>query len=398
MKNKKTTVIFFICYIAYTAIYIARLNLTTASPGLVDARILDTVQIGLMGSAFSIIYSVGRLLNGRISDSQPPCRMICIGLVLAGISNIAISFFPPFEGILFLWGCNAFAQSMLWSSILRIIASLYDEETARQKTSYMVTSVAVGNIAGILLNTYIITGFGLSFAFLIPGALTILLATFVLFSTKEIARETASKEHLPMLRLLSNKEIRLSLVPAVLHGVMKDNISLWMTVYFVDRFLVDLNESAYFVLFIPIMGFIGRMVYPLCYKLCGGKEHRVSFYAFFVCAVAAMPIGFNISSPIVAALCLSLIYTAVSVANTSFLSILPIRFASTGNVASVSGIMDFATYLGAGIGSMVFGIVIKHFGYSPMYLSWSVISLISMIILRCMFCTKMDEKTCKSSS
>lgn len=384
MKTKKNTIIFLICYIAYTAIYIARLNLSMASPGLTDAKILDTVQVGMMGSAFSIIYSAGRLLNGRLSDSQPPYRMISIGLILAGISNITIGFFPPFVGILVLWGCNAFAQSMLWSSILRIIASLYDEETARQKTSYMVTSVAVGNIAGILLNTFIITRLGLAFAFILPGALTLLLSSFVFFSTKEIAKEAAPKEHLPMFRLLNNAEIRLSLLPAVLHGVMKDNISLWMTVYFVDRFRVDLNQSAYFVLFIPFMGFIGRMVYPFCYKLCKGKEHRVSFYAFLACAAASLPIGLGTTSPVLAAICLSLIYTAVSIANTSFLSIFPIRFASTGNVASVSGIMDFATYLGAGVSSLIFGVVIETFGYSPMYLSWAAISIISMICLHYM--------------
>ncbi len=392
MKNKKNTIIFLICYIAYTAIYIARLNLSMASPGLVEAEILDTVQIGMMGSAFSIIYSVGRLFNGRLSDSQPPYRMISIGLILAGISNITIGFFPPFVGILVLWGCNAFAQSMLWSSILRIIASLYDEETARQKTSYMVTSVAVGNIAGILLNTFIITRFGLAFAFILPGALTLLLSSFVFFSTKEIACEAAPKEHLPMLRLLHNAEIRLSLLPAVLHGVMKDNISLWMTVYFVDRFQVDLNQSAYFVLFIPFMGFIGRMVYPFCYKLCKGKEHRVSFYAFLACAAASLPIGLGTTSPVLAAICLSLIYTAVSIANTSFLSIFPIRFADTGNVASVSGIMDFATYLGAGVSSLIFGVVIENFGYSPMYLSWAAISIISMICLHYMISRNNKEQ------
>ncbi len=382
MNHRKNTLTFLICYIAYTAIYIARLNLSMASPGLVDLSILDTVQIGLMGSVFSIIYSVGRLLNGRLSDSVPPYRMICTGLILAGISNLTIGFFPPFWGILFLWGCNAFAQSMLWSSVLRIIASLYDEETARQKTSYMVTSVAVGNIAGILLNTFIITRFGVAFAFIIPGALTLLLSSFVLFSTREIAREAAPKEHLPMFRLLTNADVGRCLLPAVLHGVMKDNISLWMTVYFVDKFHIDLNQSAYFVLFIPFMGFIGRMLYPFCYKISKGNEHQVSFYAFLICAAASLPIGLNISSPVLAAVCLSLIYAAVSIANTSFLSIFPIRFANTGNVASVSGIMDFATYLGAGVGSMIFGVLIKNWGYSPMYLSWAVISIISMMSLR----------------
>ena len=193
---------------------------------------------------------------------------------------------------------------MLWSSILRIIVGLYGEEKARQKTSYMVTTVAVGNIAGIVLNTYIITHFGLIYAFIIPGALTLILSSFVFFSTKEIAREALSQKPLPMLSLLHNGQIRLSLIPAVLHGVMKDNISLWMTVYFVDKFQIDLNQSAYFVLFIPCMGFVGRMIYPFCYKLCKSKEHWVSFFAFFVCAAASLPIAIGNCSPVLAAVSL----------------------------------------------------------------------------------------------
>lgn len=394
MKTRKSTLIFIICYLAYTSIYIARLNLSMASPGLIDARILDTVEIGMMGSIFSIIYAFGRFLNGQLSDRISPWIMISVGLVLAGISNICIGFFPPFIGILLLWGTNAFAQSMLWSSILCTIAELYDEETARKKTSYMVTSVAVGNIAGIILNTFIINQFGLRFAFIIPGGLTLLFSSLVLLTMRKKSATTASpRNHISMLQLLKNKEMQISLLPAILHGTMKDNISLWMTVYFVDKFNIDLNQSAYFVLLIPVMGFIGRMVYPACYKLCQEQEHKVSLYSFVLCTAAALVLGFGTSSPLCAAVCLSLIYTAVSLINTSFLSIYPIRFVSTGNVASVSGIMDFATYFGAGVSSLFYGYIIEKAGYSPMCLSWAAFSLISIIFLRMLLSGKSDRNS-----
>lgn len=54
----------------------------------------------------------------------------------------------------------------------------------------------------------------------------------------------------------------------------------------------------------------------------------------------------------------------------------------TGNTASVSGIMDFSTYLGAGISSAVYGVVIQYFGYLPMFVSWVILSGISAFILR----------------
>jgi len=76
-----------------------------------------------------------------------------------------------------------------------------------------------------------------------------------------------------------------------------------------------------------------------------------------------------------------MIYAAVSVINTSMLSIFPMRFADTGNVSSVSGIMDLVTYSGAGVGSFVYGFTTKSFGYDFMFESWVVISVVSLVIV-----------------
>ncbi|MBQ4109290.1 MAG: MFS transporter [Clostridia bacterium] len=383
MNTKRKQLIFIICYLAYTSIYIARLNLSMSSVGLIDEKVMDAAQIGMLGSMFSVVYAIGRLLNGTLSDKYAPWIMICTGLIIAGVSNLLIGVFPPFIGILLLWGANAYAQSMLWSSVLCIVSAIYDEKTAKKKTSYIVTSVAVGNIIGIVFNTWIITKFGVRFAFIIPGGLTLVMSTLIFAATHSIKNigVTATKKHISVLKLFKEKEIKICVLPAVFHGVIKDNISLWMAVYFVNNFGIDLKQSAYFSLFIPIVGFIGRVLYPGCYKLLNEKEHKISFLSFIICAVLSVPLCFAGISPIIASLCLSLIYTMVSMINTSMLSMMPLQYSKSGNVASVSGIMDFLTYFGAGIGSIAYGTVIKYFGYTPMFVSWIVISGISVIIM-----------------
>ena len=150
MTTRKKQLIFIICYLAYTSIYIARLNLSISSVELINESVMDAAQIGLLGSMFSVVYAVGRLLNGTMSDKIAPWIMICTGLIIAGVSNLFIGMFPPYIGILLLWGCNAFAQSMLWSSVLCIVSGMYEKSVAKRKTSIMVTSVAMGNIVGIL--------------------------------------------------------------------------------------------------------------------------------------------------------------------------------------------------------------------------------------------------------
>lgn len=379
---KKNTLIFIICYLAYTGIYIARLNLSVAFPGFVELGIADAAQMGILGSVFSVVYACGRLVNGGLGDKLPPWVMICTGLIIAGISNVFIGALPPFIGIVVMWGANAYAQSMLWSSVLCTVSAVYDKEKAKKMTSYMVTSVATGNVLGIVCNTWIVETLGVNFAFVIPGAIILVLSAFVFFSIKNIKPEREEgKKHIPITRLLKNREIIQLIPPVFFHGAIKDNISLWMTVYFVDTFIVDLSSSAGFVLFIPLIGFVGRMIYPLIFKTCKGREHVVSLISFLLCAVITLPLCFDIKSAIVAVICLSLIYALVSVINTSMLSIYPIKFADTGNVASVSGLMDFITYLGSGLSSWCYGIIIKNFGYSQMYMSWVIIAILSVFMI-----------------
>ena len=105
--------------------------------------------------------------------------------------------------------------------------------------------------------------------------------------------------------------------------------------------------------------------------------------AFLCCIIFALPLVLHCAAPLISVLCLSGIYAAVSVINTAFLSIYPLHFRHTGNIASVSGIMDFATYLGSGISAFFYGILISHMGYTPMFLSWIILSVCSIAALFC---------------
>ena len=71
-NNAKKSSIFFVFYIAYVCIYVARLNLSMASPAMRDANILTAAELGFIGSAFSVVYACGRLFNGILGDRLAP--------------------------------------------------------------------------------------------------------------------------------------------------------------------------------------------------------------------------------------------------------------------------------------------------------------------------------------
>lgn len=377
MKNK--SLIFAVCYISYTLIYVARLNLSMAAPQLKNVGVLSAAQIGLLGSVFFVVYAVGRLINGTLSERFPARNMIAGGLLLGALANIFFAFLPPFAALTVLWGVNAYAQSMLWSSVLKTVGAVYGESRAQKMSAYMVTSVATGNIAGIIIAMLLIRFFGAAAAFILPGALLAVSAAaafFIIGRPDKCAKGTFSGT-----QALKNKEVRFMALPAVFHGVMKDNISLWMAVYIADKFGIDIEKFAFYLLLIPIAGLAGRFLYPPLYKLLNYNENRVSFIGFLLCAFLSLLLIFAAVSPVAAVIYLSGIYISVSLINTSVLSVFPMRFYSDGMSGTVSGLMDFSTYSGAGIGSAVYGGMISAFGYSSMFISWLCISAISVLAL-----------------
>jgi len=379
-KQSPSNLVFYLCFIAYTCIYIARLNLTMASPAMREAGILTAAQLGLIGSAFSVVYSCGRLVSGIVGDRLAPKLLICTGLFLTALANLLVGILPPYALMLILWCFNALGQSMLWSAMLRTMTDLYGKAQADKKVPILVSSVSVGNILGILFSSQLVSRLGIRAAFLVPGLMTAVMGALALKILPPVAN-AGQKQAFPLAAMLRDKSLRRILLPAMFHGAMKDNISLFMAVFFLDRFGVDLEQSAWYVLLIPAVGLVGRLAYPACYKALGRREHLLSMIGFALCAVLAAVLCFEIPIPLVAALCLSLIYAFVSMINTSILSMFPLRFARKGMVSSVSGIADFATYLGAAIASAIYGLLIDNGNYFAMFASWAVISAASIFLL-----------------
>lgn len=380
--TKRYDRIFYLFYFSYMAIYIARLNLSMASPAMREAGVLTEVQLGFIGSAFSVVYSCGRLFNGILGDRLTPWLLITGGLLLTGCANLLLGFLPPYILILLLWCLNAFGQSMLWSSMLRAMTGLYGKSRTDKKAPILGTSIALGNILGILLSSWLVSRFGIRAAFLVPGcltALTGLVCLRVLPGVPEAPKPP--RQEFPVVRFLRDRRIRGQLLPALFHGVIKDNISLWMAVYFLDKFVIDLESSAWYVLLIPLISLASRFLYPVCYKLIGRRENFISLLCFAVSAVLSVVLCLELPHPIIAALCLSLLYALISMINTSLLSMFPLRFTKENMVSSVSGLADFATYLGAGIGSAVYGFIIARFGYVPMFASWAVLCAVSVVLV-----------------
>ena len=56
---------------------------------------------------------------------------------------------------------------MLWSAVMCVVSAVYPGEKSKKMAARMVSSVAAGNIAAILIDTWLIETIGLAAAFFI---------------------------------------------------------------------------------------------------------------------------------------------------------------------------------------------------------------------------------------
>lgn len=382
MNNKSRTYniwfLYVLGYAVYCTVYLCRFNLNIAGTILQQSGTLTAAQYGLMGSAFSATYAVGRIINGYIGDRIDKRIMIAGGITLAGLANLVIGFFPPFQAILIIWAINGYAQSMIWGPLLYTVTRNVPEKHLNTATSIFPSSVATGSVLGILVATFAISRLGMSWAFFLPSIIAIILgaAAFICFKT-----ETPSVASNAQRFLIPDKRILPVAFTAFLHGWIKDSVSYWAALIFLKKYAIDIGSIAGFVLLVPALGLIGRLAYPIVFKKCGECEHRTSIMGFIGCILASVILCLPLPA-VITALCLCFISATISMINTSMLSIFPMRFAAAGNVSSVSGIMDFATYLGSSLSAALFGWMFTAAdNFSAMYGIWIAVAAVSIVIL-----------------
>ena len=377
-KSKKLIKLFVISYISYMSCYAARMNLTAASAALQEQGIFKESQYGSIGSLFFVFYAVGRLINGTLGDHLRPRAMIVCGTTLIALCNLLLGLLPSFPIFAAAWAVNGFAQSMLYGPLLKNLTKNAEADLQSKIASWLVSSICVGSILGLMVGFFAASLQVIRLAFIIPGSIAFFASVIILLFYDDSLCKSNEKLQRSLLSTIRAKEITSIMIPTLLHGVIKDNLSLWVVLYFTNVYHVDSAVTSLFVFAVPVTGLAARLCYPTLYKMCGSSEFTVNIAMFSVLGLAMLPLVFSDSPIWAAAILICCVSTGIQAINTSVLAIYPLRFQKSENVSQVTGILDFYTYIGAGIGAMVYGIVVERTGFRFVFGSWVFISLLSI--------------------
>ena len=165
--------------------YTCRLPLSVMKKPLIDGGILTPEWLGLIGSAFSIGYAVGKLVNGFIADHANVRRFFAAGVLMSALVNLAmLGVVSPWSWAI-LWAVNGWFQGAGSPSSGVALANWFSLRERGRYYGIFSSSHSLGEGLTFVINSFLVASLGWRAGFAGPGIFCILVAFGILFLLRD---------------------------------------------------------------------------------------------------------------------------------------------------------------------------------------------------------------------
>ena len=377
-------------FIAYTAAYISRTNLSPALDAIQTDFGLTAAQVGLLPTFFAIPYALGQIVNGTLADHFRPRNFITIGLVGSALMNILFSFASSYPLLIVLWCLNGCFQSMIWTPIVRIMATEY-QDSIRPRAMFAVSmTLIVGYLVAWAISGFLTSTVSWRWAFRTSGLVTGVLGVgcfFALGSTQDASGADKPKvvepaSRVSALKLVFGTDLFMLLLGCVFNGYVRDSIMNWAPKMLVDTQGIDLSSALGVVLIIPIINFLGIQFGKWMFRKLHDKVRKTCAWLLGMCAAFSfvLTIGYQVS-PLLCTVLLGLCSAMSYGINPLLTSFLPMDYHSLGRVGMAAGLIDALIYVGSAFSGTFAGMIHDYYGWSAVFASWTIFSVVGVAMV-----------------
>lgn len=288
------TLLFVACWAAYCASYLGRINYTAALTAIVADGVFSKSHAGFIGTVYFFCYGAGQIFSGILGDRVSPYKMIGAGLAGTVCANIIMPLCSSsYITMSIIWGLNGIVQSMLWTPVLYIIATVLPEEQRSRACLHIASSFPIGSLLSYVISAAAIKFASWHFAFYIPAGIITCVLVFWCICAKKTSKILGKGEK-PSLPVHENTGEKISLgklfmisgasvicVGVLVQGMLKDGVSSWVPTLITEKYDVSASFSLLLSAIMPIINlsgaWIGTKLYEKVFRL---NEAATSAFGF----------------------------------------------------------------------------------------------------------------------
>jgi MFS family permease len=207
---------------------------------------LNSVQLGVLGSAFAWVYGLASPVAGLIVDRVRRKSAILGGLQAWSVICIATAAARSFPALVFFRAAEGLGETFYFPACVSLISDYHGTGTRSRALGLHQTSVYVGTIAGGFFAGAIAQHYGWRWSFVVFGGLGVVLGLVLLRMLREPKRQTEGVK-MPLgefLRILVRTPAAMLLMGAFVCANFVAVVLLsWMPKFLFDKFHLSLAAA-----------------------------------------------------------------------------------------------------------------------------------------------------------
>ena len=389
LSNKKSNLLIFLCWAAYTCAYVARLNYNASMVEILSQLGTTKEEAGTVSSFFFFAYGAGQLINGLLSKRYNTRYSVAIALAASCVINLSMTLCQGIDTMKYLWFFNGVFQSVLWSSLIKTLSDNLADNKLGKAVMVMSTTVAAGTFTAYGLAA-LFSALQISWTtiFYVAAAVVGIVAVlwFIGMGTVEKSEKKAATVKASGGKKLSVTpvfavSIGVILISAVSNGFIKDGVTTWVPSIMKEEFGVPASLSIIITLVLPMLSIFGTSLVNTLHK----KEKNENvlngiFYLGAVIATALIILTVNMKSvPLTLALfgCVSCLMAAI---NNVITSIVPLYSRDKIDSGLAAGLLNTFCYVGSTMSTSLLGKIADTKGWNDVFICILIFTALSFVL------------------
>ncbi len=400
VKTKNENKIIFICWLAYTAAYVGRLNFNASIVAIISDLGVTKSDAGLVSSFFFFAYGAGQLVNGILSKKYNAKIMIFLSLVCSSVFNLLMPLSNDISIMKYIWLGNGIVQSVLWSTLIKTLSDFVSDKKLPKAILAMSTTVAVGTFLAYGVSSISVKNGNWQTVFYIASAVVLTSAFVWLFlfgpSVKSEKTNVSRKSEKVKTSRIVLLALFLAAFAGVANGFIKDGINTWVPSVLYEEFGISQSFSILLTLCLPLVSTLGAAIAKKVHeKIRSHAAMNLIFYFISALLCAGILLSLRIHSIIAIMLCFIGVACGMAMINNVITSMFALDYRNMLNAGFAAGLLNTFCYIGSTATSYTLGAVSQSFGWNSVFMIMLCICLVSGIVCSIGFISesKMNNNT-----
>lgn len=376
------------CYFFF---YTGRQTFGFAIPGIQKEFGLSKEVLGWASSCLLWCYAIGQAINGNLGDKFGGRRVMTAGAVLSCAANWVVSFAVGFKSLAIPWGINGYFQALGWAPGSRLLSNWWGAGERGKVYGFYVFAAGCASVLSFITSIIVVNVLHLDWRWIFRLPVLLMLLGGIAFyliarerpedlgfkspdtgvanaedaKAAHAANEPAESSWSRYKAVLSNPRLIIAALSIGFQNAARYGLIVWVPVHFLGKDWAKaadgMIDPAWISVALPVGMAFGALTNGwISDKVFGSKRYKAIVLYMLLGAIASMGM-YVLPTSMLGLVLLFLAGFFVYGPASSFWALCP-DLVGAKRAGTATGVMNFFSYLLAGLGEPLIGRLLDHSG------------------------------------